>query len=180
MENSCQGLLIRRRKLTCMTHDAETIWDSLTSSNGRIKGKWILTVWSGERQPGWWNRETLNSSPPMGAPKLQLLAEQPSMRMTWRLAEKIFPQLDTQNGITMRQVGGMETRYGQDTLPGVAAPQTGGVWQLSPPPQGMRGPSPPSDSAPRESCTGKASSQDVWIWNKHQGLCLGEPESYRK
>ena len=167
-----QGLLIWWRKLACLTHDVESVLDSLTSSNGRLKGKWISTVWSGERQPRRWNRKTLISSPPMGTPKLQLLAEQPSMRMTWRLAEKIFPQLDTENGITMRQVGGTETQYSQDTPPGLLLHKQEEHDKCRSPPRGMRGPSPTSDSTPWESCIGKTSSQNVWIW-KPSGLMFG-------
>ena len=39
------------------------------------------------------SRKILSSPPPMGTPKLQLLTEQPSLRMTWRLERKDVPQL---------------------------------------------------------------------------------------
>ena len=71
-----------------------------------LKGLWAEVSNFRRAWPGW---QTLSSSPPTCTPKLQLFTEQLLMRMTWKLAEKIFHNLRYKEGTTERWVGRVET-----------------------------------------------------------------------
>ena len=70
-----------------------------------------------ERRQKWNGRMTLTSHLPTATPEMQLFTEQLSMRMAWRLAEKIFHNKRYEEGPTMRCVGGAETQSSQDPYP---------------------------------------------------------------
>ena len=112
--------------------------------------------------PGIWNKMVVQEDPELtsshGHTKLQLLTEQLYLRVTWRLAERIFHNKRYKEGATTKGASSLDPR------PQQGDPKVGGKSKLQSSPKGARNLIPTSSSPAWGCCTGKTSPQNVWLW----------------
>ena len=114
--------------------------------------------------PRWQSRKTFNLYPPTVIPKLQLITEQLSMRITWRLAEKIFYNQRHKEGTTANRYRGWRYNIIRNHAPGWVTDKLEVNYNCRGSPKEARGQSPTLHSQVWGSCTRKKSPQDVWYW----------------